>query len=296
MTTDKKTNILISTLGSEAQVVSLAWQKVQEEGYTVPEIIVVHTDAGREPVRSALTRLADFFKPFDESEIRLRLAAVGEDQPVSDTVTEEDLEAVFATLYRTVLQSKVDGKVVHLCIVGGRKIMSAYGVTVAQLLFDDDDRLWYLLSAGEVLAKKRMLALEGDDVKLVPIPVFHWSPIPPVLTELAMIRDPWQALMKQQQLRHRQEYRRKRDFVERILTRAEREVVALLVREGLSNEAIAERLHRSVRTVGNHLSHVYDKLHEFLGFREGVPTDRAVVIAELSSVFLMGEELANIEK
>jgi CRISPR-associated protein Csx14 len=291
MTNGKKPNVLISTLGSEAQVVSLAWQKVQDEGYTVPEIVVVHTDAGHEPTRSALARLADFFRPFDESEVTLRYTVVGEEFPIIDTVTEEDLEAVFATLYRTVLQNKLAGKAVHLCIAGGRKIMSAYGVTVAQLLFDEDDHLWYLLSAGEVLEKKRMLALDGDDVNLIPIPVFHWSAVPPVLTELATIRDPWQALMKQQQLRQREAYRRKREFVERSLTRAEREVVGLLVREGLSNEAIAERQHRSVRTVGNHLSHVYDKLHEFLGFRDDVPTDRAVVIAELAPVFMLRDDL-----
>lgn len=283
---ETKPNVLVATLGSEAQVVSLAWQKLQDEGYVVPEIVVVHTAGEHEPTRSALARLADFFKPFDESEVSLRYAVVGEEFPIIDTVTEEDLEAVFATLYRTVRENKLAGKAVHLCIAGGRKIMSAYGVTVAHLLFDEDDHLWYLLSSGEVLEQKRMLALDGDDVNLIPIPVFHWSLVPPVLTPLALAEDPWKALSEQRHLRQRQVYLRKREFVERTLTRAEREVVELLVREGLSNEAIAERQHRSVRTVGNHLSHVYDKLHEFLGFRKDVPTDRAVVIAELAEYFV----------
>ncbi|MDZ7360754.1 MAG: CRISPR-associated ring nuclease [candidate division KSB1 bacterium] len=282
-----QSSTLIATLGSEAQVVSLTWQKLQDEGYWVNEIVVVHTAPENEPTRTALAKLTDFFEQMAEPDLRLQFVVVGGEYPVADTVTEEDLEAVFETLYRTVLKSKLAGKAVHLCIAGGRKIMSAYGVTVAQLLFDDNDHLWYLLSFGEVLEKKRMLAHEGDDVKLIPIPVFHWSPVPPVMTPLALAEDPWQALTKQQQLWRQEAYRRKREFVERTLTRAEREVVELLVREGLSNEAIAERLHRSVRTVGNHLSHVYDKLHEFLGFRDDIPTDRAVVIAELAPVFLL---------
>lgn len=197
------------------------------------------------------------------------------------------MEAVFATLYQAVRQSKLAGQAVHLCIAGGRKVMSAYGATVAQLLFDEQDHLWYLPSSGEVLEQKRMLAIAGDDVKLIPIPVFQWSAVAPVLTPLALAEDPRQALLQQQQLRQRDVHQRKREFVAHTLTRAEREVVELLVREGLNNEAIAQRLHRSVRTVGNHLSHVYDKLHEFLGFRDDVPTDRSVVIAELASVFFV---------
>jgi DNA-binding NarL/FixJ family response regulator len=43
------------------------------------------------------------------------------------------------------------------------------------------------------------------------------------------------------------------------LTDREREVAELAAR-GLSNRAIADRLYMSVRTVENHLSHVYDKL------------------------------------
>jgi DNA-binding CsgD family transcriptional regulator len=43
------------------------------------------------------------------------------------------------------------------------------------------------------------------------------------------------------------------------LTRREREVAALAAR-GVPSRAIAERLHINVRTVGNHLQRVYDKL------------------------------------
>jgi len=41
------------------------------------------------------------------------------------------------TVYRVVLAEKRVGRIVRLSIAGGRKTMAAYGMIVAQLLFDD---------------------------------------------------------------------------------------------------------------------------------------------------------------
>jgi CRISPR-associated Csx14 family protein len=292
----KRPNILIATLGSEAQVVSLTLEMLLAQGHDIREVVVVHTMPDAEPVHSALTRLKEFFDDPERYSFLFRSVLIAGRTPIVDLVTEEQVGEMFRVLFRETLAAKREGKTVHLSIAGGRKTMAVYGMVVAQMLFDDDDHLWHLLSTGKILKEKRMQSQPGDEVKLIPIPVLRWSAVSPVLTELARHDDPWEALQEQRQLRLRTEWQRKKEFVERTLTRAEREVVELLVREGLSNEAIAQRQHRSVRTVGNHLSHVYDKLHEFLGFRDDVPTDRAVVIAELAPVFLWREELAANEK
>ena len=48
-------------------------------------------------------------------------------------------------------------------------------------------------------------------------------------------------------------------FNEYCLTERETEVASLMVEEGLSNEEIAERIHRSKATVLSHLTQIYRK-------------------------------------
>ena len=104
--------------------------------------------------------------------------------------------------------------------------MSVYGMVVAQLLFDDDDCLWHLVSSGPLLAERRLHSRPADDVRLVPIPVLRWSETPPILTDLARSDDPFEAVQRQQELHSRAASRHRATFVERVLTPAEGEAVA----------------------------------------------------------------------
>ncbi|RME01873.1 MAG: LuxR family transcriptional regulator, partial [Calditrichaeota bacterium] len=98
--------------------------------------------------------------------------------------------------------------------------------------------------------------------------------------------DPQAAIRLQEQLIAGDLMRRRREFVERWLTPAEREVVQLACK-GLDNLTIARRLHKSERTVSNQLSHVYEKLHDWRGSPDDSITDRNVLIASLSPYFTL---------
>jgi DNA-binding CsgD family transcriptional regulator len=144
-------------------------------------------------------------------------------------------------------------------IAGGRKIMALYGMLTAQLLFDDDDCLWYLYSTGDFLKEKRLHPEPGDQAHLVPIPVVRWARISPVLLDLARFDDPFQALQRQEDLRLEERLEEAHSFVRGALTAAEARVVALLVRDGISDVEIAHQLVVSPRTVSDHLRTAYQK-------------------------------------
>jgi CRISPR-associated protein Csx14 len=280
MHTDRQ--ILIATLGPEPQVVTLALDLLRAKGYAIAEVIVLHTIG--EAVRPALARLREEFTTPGSRRFR-QVVVQGEAGPVSDIITEEDVAALLRTMYRTVLAEKRAGRLIHLSIAGGRKPMAVCGMVVAQLLFDEDDRVWHLLTEGWRPGDERTMHIRpGDRVSLVPVPVLRWSSVSPVMTELALREDPWEAIQAQKSMKQEEDRRRKREFVEHWLTAAEREVVRLAC-QGLDNAAIGRQLHKSDKTVANQFTAIYGKLHEWRGFREDVPVSRTVLVAEFSVYF-----------
>lgn len=275
--------VLIATLGSEPQVITLAldWLRGRQHGIT--HAVVVYTAPTREPIRTAFTRLKTEVSHYRSSlpPVTFHFVPIEREDGSrpADIVTEQDAGAVFRTLYRQALQAKRTGCRVHLSVAGGRKVMSVYGMAVAQMLFDEDDHLWHVLSEGQLLADKRMHAEAGDDLVMIPIPVLRWSSISPAATELALTADPYRAVQKQRAMRETEALRRKSEFVQRELTQAERELLELLVRDPMPNTQLARRLHRSPKTVANQLSAIYDK------FRDRFSTaraDRTILIAEFA--------------
>lgn len=275
---------LVATLGTEPQVVTLALQALSDQDDAVREVVVVHT-APHDP------RIADAIHKLDQAfveDARLtpwrghyrRTVILGRTGPVSDMLAEEDFGATLAAIYRPVRDTKQAGYRIHLNLSGGRKLMSLCCTTVAQLLFDQDDRLWYLQSSPELVATKALWAADLSQVVLLPIPLLRWSPAPPILTDLALADEPVAALTWQ----HEQLAVAKRRFLAEALTAAEREVAETAICTGGTDNELAAMLHKSPRTVSHQLAVVYDKLRVFLGVRDDVRVDRHTLITEFAGI------------
>ena len=265
--------ILIATLGSEPQVVTAALELLRRQGEVIQRVEVVHTVAPLElPLANAVEALREAFSqspggvsPSGGPEFELHPIYDEKGQPVTDVDPPASIEAAFRVVYRLVHRAKKAAYRVHLSIAGGRKTMAVFGMLAAQLLFDDDDRLWHLYSGGDFLHNKRLYPQAGDDVHLIPIPVLQWSTVSPILRNFSETEDPFEALEQYRRLHLEEKLTQARAFMLGSLSAAERSVVTLLVKEGLGDKEIAKRLFLSRRTVGAHLCSAFAKAADHWG-------------------------------
>lgn len=285
-----KTSTLIATLGTEPQVVTAALDLLRNQGEPIRSVAVVHTVApNNPPIQNAVQTLQQVAQEEIYSTLRFTFHPITGPNGVlyEDVESEPASRAAFALLYRLVRQAKLDQEKVHLCIAGGRKVTSIFGMAVAQLLFDEHDRLWHLYSSGDFLTSKRLHPQVGDEVHLLRIPVALWSSVSPILLDIAQVDDPFEAYERQRLSKLHEEYQRAKEFVERKLTPSERQAVALLVREMLSDDEIAQRLCKSKRTIEQQLRMAYRKAKNYYQVGE---VGRVHLIALLKIYYTLQEE------
>jgi CRISPR-associated Csx14 family protein len=255
----KQDSILIATLGTEPQVVTATLDLLRDRGENISHLQVIHTQSNAPTsIQISINTLQDALRSAGIQFKFIPLASAN-GIPLEDVDTPEASAAFFRLLYRLVRQAKEARKRVHLSIAGGRKTMAVFGMVTAQLLFEPDDCLWHLFSAGDFLTSKRLHPGPDDDVHLVAVPVILWSQVSPVISELHRVDDPFVAIERIRSLQLAEQVEAGRSFVFGSLTPAERRVVEMLVREGLSDQELAQQLNLSPRTVEQHLRSAYAK-------------------------------------
>jgi len=242
-------------------------------------------------VQEALKVIEEEFQKDAYPGVRLKAVPVASGEGMAgDFCTGEELQDLLRTLYVEIRRARQAGCVVHFCVSGGRKVMGIMGMVVAQLLFGPEDCVWHLVTEGwQPGAERRLHLPPGKGVRLVPVPVLRWSEAGALMQTVAELNDPAEVVAWHEKISRSNRIKRQREFIDRWLTRAEREVVRLACR-GLDNAAIAGALYKREQTVANQLRGVYEKLREWLEYPEG-NVDRNVLIAEFAPYFALVEEV-----
>lgn len=289
----RRPEILIATLGTRPEVITLALDLLLDK-YPIAGIVIIHTAQSFMPIGRALNRLQHEFPngtryahrnvPCTCETVELQVAG----QPIEDIVTKDDAGAAFTAIYQQVQKHKQAGHRIHLSIAGGRKSMSVYGMAVAQLLFDAEDRLWHILSHPTFEESDAMHTDRPEDVQLVRIPVLPYHYFVPALPALLIAEDPMSAVERQQNLLTLEQRKRRHEFLTSELTAAEYRVVETLMRAILlenrtpTYEELGRRLIIAPKTVEHSLGSIYGKLRTLLGVEEA---NQQMLIAFVSPYF-----------
>lgn len=278
---------MIATLGVEPQVVTIALDSLIKQGKYINEVTVLYTD--HPAILEALAILEGEFKGTVYSGVTFHAKAISTTHgPVRDFQSEEELRGLLRTLYTEIRQARQKKRPLHLCISGGRKVMGVMAMTVAQLLFGPDDRVWHLITEGWKPGAGRHLHANGRvQTRLIPVPVLRWQEAGTLMQAVTELDDPREMLAWYHRLTKRAEEKRQGEFIKHWLTPAERRVTKLACR-GFDNATIAARLEKQEQTVANQLRNVYEKLREWLGFPD-YNVDRSVLIARFAPYFTMME-------
>jgi CRISPR-associated protein Csx14 len=280
--------VLIAAVGTKPQLVTIAVDLLQAGGERLEEVVLLHTTLGRVGNRASVGLLTqEFGRVYPDVPLRPVCLCDERGIPLVDVASEAAARAVFQVLYREVKAAKQAGRRVHLSIAGGRKIIAIYGMAVGQLLFDARDRVWHIFSVPTLMESQALHPGVGE-ASLIRVPVLRWSQISPALTDLILSEDPFEALRRQEAWLETDALRKAQLFTVQELTPAEKDVVRLMVRRGLTNAEIAERTYRSPKTVEHHLSSAYAKARSFFGLMRA---DRHTLTSLLAPLYLLeGEE------
>jgi len=242
----------------EIEVITAALSLLERAGEPIVKTLVPHTTG----VIQAVQRLQTAFEhPPLAGRIALSLLPMQDEygRALKDVETRQTGQAAFRSLYQAIASVKQASQTVHLCIAGGRKTLSLFGMAAAQMLFDEQDRLWHLYSGPDFLNSRRMFPQAEDEAQLIPIPVILWNRLAPPFMVLADQPDPQQALARIQAMQLRSRMEQARSFMLGSLTPAEQRVAVAMVRNGWSDKQLAQRLNLSERTIEQHLRSAYLK-------------------------------------
>jgi len=245
------------------QVVTFALDELLRRGEVIREVIVVHLSPQADPLTGrALDKLAAEFSGdrYNGRPCRLRFFPIRRGMEKLDDIRDEAAaEVTWSVVYGLIASLKAEGRFLHICIAGGRRILALVAMSAAMLLFDHGDRLWHLYTPADFLERARdgaiMHARPEDGVRLIQVPLVPWGAYFPTLRLLAQAT-PAQVVAEQSRWLDQSERRRCQEVVEQ-LTPRQKEVLRALA-AGYTLQEVAEQLCVTVKTVHAHKTVILD--------------------------------------
>ena len=268
-------SVLVSTMGGQAQVVTFALDALLAQGEEVEQVVVLHLSPEDARVRRALIQLgrefADDFYAHADRTCRFRHIAIRDAaRPLADIRQERDAVATWQVVRELLGTLKSQGRRVHLCLAGGRRMIGLLAMSAAMLIFDHYDRVWHMYTPREFLARARdgaiLHARPEDGVRLIQVPLTPWGTYFPGLRALAQAT-PEEVIAAQMRSMDHSDRARCEAVVAQLSNRKVEVLRAFAT--GRSPQEVAEALGISLKTVDTHKTAILGECRNAWNIPEG---------------------------
>jgi CRISPR-associated protein Csx14 len=266
-------------MGGQAQVVTFALDALLAQGEAVSQVVVLHLSPEDTRVQRALAQLGreftnDFYT-YGGLPCRFRHAVVHDgSQPLLDIRGEAAANVAWSAIYKLIADLKAQGRRLHVCIAGGRRILALVATSAAMLHFDHDDRLWHMYTPADFLERARdgviMHARPEDGVRLIRVPLVPWGAYFPALRTLTQA-SPMEVVAAQTRWLDSAERACCRAVVEQLTSRQLDVLRAFAA--GRRPQEVAETLCVTVKTVHAHKTIILSECRNAWELPEGTRLD-----------------------
>lgn len=249
---------LIASLGGQPQVVTFALDALLDRHHVpVAELIILHFSLENKRVQQALDKLKVEFAGgyYARRPLRVRFHPLRAGSSLLHDIHDEtDANATWEAITQLLVELKNERRTLHICISGGRRILSLLTMSAAMLHFGHQDILWHMYTPYEMrLAAnegKIMHAPPNSGFRLIRVPMMPWGSYFPALRELIRPSTSGDVLAGPRQLLDAADRTRCQAVMD-ALTDRQQEVLRAFA-AGLTPQQVAERLYISIKTVDTH--------------------------------------------
>lgn len=256
------------------QIVTFALDDLLRRGEVINEVIVVHLSPQADPLTGqALVKLAAEFSgdSYAGHPCRLQFFPLRHGRKKLDDIYDEaTANAAWSAVYKLIADLKAQGRRLHVCIAGGRRILALVAMSAAMLHFDHNDCLWHMYTPADFIERARngaiMHARPEDGVRLIRVPLVPWGAYFPALRALTQA-SPMEVVAAQTRWLDSTEQARCRAVVEQLTSRQLDVLRAFAA--GQSPQEVAETLYVTIKTVHAHKTIILSECRNAWGLPEG---------------------------